>query len=359
MKMNLILHPGHGKCGSTSIQRFLYEHRAAFEKNGYAVPDRFFHFRFEKNCDFSVALPASGYLSKINKEGSYFSFRKRIETALENARKSGIHTFIVSAENLANLPNEPLHEIFSYYFNVKKVLYYIRRQDEYLLSAWQQWGHKSGKKFDTYCNHQLKTGHPVYTQSAKMLQSHYGKDVLQVAPFSRKAFHNGDLIHDFLFRTGLDSHIPQVTESWAENKSLNPLVCDYLTQLPSIYMSVHDNHPKHNLEKYKFSEPWLFNSGKNYLTETQRMTIIDNFELENRALHSVYFPHISYDSVFGVNTNGQNHAQEQLLRTLEKHQLEFMENWVNKWLRSKNIRSFIISKTKFIRTVKRQLSGSK
>jgi len=143
MKMNLILHPGHPKCGSSSIQKFLYDNRAALEAKGWAVPDRFFHFRFEKDCDFSFAESPVSYFSKVIRKGNYFRLQNRIEKAIEGAQQAGIHTFIVSAENLADELAEPLHEIFSTYFDVKKVLYYIRRQDDFLLSAWQQWGHKS------------------------------------------------------------------------------------------------------------------------------------------------------------------------------------------------------------------------
>jgi len=359
MKMNLILHPGHGKCGSTSIQKFLYDNRATFEAKGCAVPDRFFYFRFEKNCDFSVAQPAVCYLSDIHKQGNYSLLNKRIERSIENAEKSDIHTFILSAENLANITTGPLHEIFSKYFDVKKVLYYIRRQDDFLLSAWQQWGHKSGRKFAEYCNHHLKSGHPVYTDNAKMLESHYGRDTLEVAPFSRKAFHNGDLISDFLVKTGLDAFNHPKSTASVENRSLNPLVCDYLAQFPEIYITAHDNHPKTNLEKYKSSEPWLFDPRKDYLDDTQRRSILDHFEADNRNLHSVYFPYFSYDLMFGVSANNQSVGQEQLPKLLEKHQLDFLEHWVETWLRSKNTRAFFISKARLIQTIKRHLSRSK
>ena len=132
MKMDLILHPGHGKCGSSSVQKFLYDNRAVLQDGGVAVPDRFLHFRFEKNCDFSVQQPVVSYLADLADQGKYSLLEKRLEKAIENAERSNIHTFIISAENLSSRPTRFLHDIFSKYFNVKKVLYYIRRQDEYL-----------------------------------------------------------------------------------------------------------------------------------------------------------------------------------------------------------------------------------
>ncbi len=90
MKMDLILHPGHGKCGSSSVQKFLYDNRAVLQDAGVAVPDRFLHFRFEKNCDFSVQQPAVSYLSKLANQGKSSLLEKRLETAIENAEQSGI-----------------------------------------------------------------------------------------------------------------------------------------------------------------------------------------------------------------------------------------------------------------------------
>jgi len=359
MKMDLILHPGHGKCGSTSIQKFLYDNRAALEEKGYAVPDRFFHFRFERDCDFSVAQSAVNYLSEVNKQGNLYLLDQRIGNAIENAQKSDIHTFILSAENLANSGAGPLHEIFLKYFDVKKVVYYIRRHDDLLLSAWQQWGHKSGKRFAEYCSQQMKSGHPRYADNAKMLESHYGRDAIEVAPFSRKVFHNGDLISDFLVRTGLDAFIHPKPASSIENKSLNPLVCDYLAQFPDIYETGHDNRPKINLQRYALSEPWLFEPRKDFLAETRRRAILRHFEVESRKLHAEYFPDLSFALLFGAGAANQCYGQEQPAKSLENKQLDFLERWVHKWLRSKRSRAFLISNRKLIQTTRRYFFRSR
>jgi hypothetical protein len=359
MKMDLILHPGHGKCGSSSVQKFLFDNRAALQDAGVAVPDRFLHFRFEKNCDFSVQQPAVSYLSKLANQGKSSLLERRLEEAIEKAEQSDIHTFVISAENLSSRPTRSLHDIFSKYFNVKKVLYYIRRQDEYLLSAWQQWGHKSGKKFAEYCQVQLRIGHPTYTANARMLESHYGKGILEVAPFARNAFHNQDLISDFLVRTGLDNLSNLKSTSSIENVSLSPLVCDYLAQFPGIYTSAHDNYPKVSLEKFKSSEPWLFEPGKDYLSTSMRRSILNHFDVLNRDLHAAYFPDISFDLLFGLSASDPKDRQEHLPKSLEKQQLEFLDHWVKKWVGSKKIRSFLTSKASMIQNVRKHLARSK
>lgn len=357
--MKLILHPGHPKCGSSSIQKFLHDKRVAFEEEGYAVPDRFFHFRFEKDCDFSVAQSTVEYLKEIQNQGNFQALENRIRKSIRQAQNSNIHTFILSAEILSGVHYRPFHKIFSKYFDVIKVLYYIRRQDDFLLSAWQQWGHKKGIGFTEYCRQHLKKGRHVYSGTIQLLESCYGKEVLEVAPFSRQAFHNEDLISDFLFKSSLDTIGSAEPIPVLENARLNPLVCDYLAQFSEIYDSAHDNLPKISLEKHKLSESWLFDPRKDYLTEGQRRSILNHYEAENRKLHSMYFPTLSYNLLFGVQTTNSEVAHDKLPRFLEDRQLKFLMQWVKRWKKLKGVRAFFIPKLSFMLKEKRRLFRSK
>jgi len=337
--MNLILHPGHSKCGSTSIQKFLYDNRAILKEKGYAIPDRLFYFDFEKEADFSTEHTALKYLLNISKNQSYKTLKKRIEESLKRAQNTNVHTYIISAENLSTLPTNPLHKIFSQYFNMTNVVYYIRRQDDFTLSAWQQWGYKTGKNLEEYCAFQLRGGRPLYSQIITMLTTNYKKEIVVVVPFSRKVFLNGDLILDFLERTGLDFLAPTAINFRVENKSLNPIVCDYLSRYPDIYRTKHDNRHKTSLEKHKKTKPWLFDSRKNYLSVKQREVILAHFEPENRILHKTHFPNIDFDSIFGLE---KNESLEQT-KSLGKEQEEFLESWVTNWSKKEKLRAFIHS----------------
>ena len=158
-----------------------------------------------------------------------------------------------------------------------------------------------------------------------------------------------------------------ITESWpvapgtssVENKGLNPLVCDYLARFPDIYRTLHDNHPKTDLAKYRSFEPWLFDSRKDYLTKARRKSILKHFEAENHDLHAVYFPNVSYDLLFGAGALEHCEEQRQLPELLEKPQLDFLERWVKKWRRSKTTRAFLIPAKRLARSIRRYLFGSK
>ncbi len=357
--MDLILHPGHGKCGSTSIQKFLHKNRAILEVNGFAIPDDCFRFRFEDKCDFSVAQSCVRYISEIINKGDYDRFERRIETVIRRAEQARIHTIIISAENLCNLQSERLHRIFSQAFHVRKVLYYIRRQDDFLLSAWQQWGHKSGLSLIEYCRRQVKSNHPPYWLQAAMLSSNYGDNVLEVVPFARETFYRGDLISDFLNTLGLNALFDPASASIEENKSLNPLVCEVLAQCPSIYQGPHDNQPKKALQKYASAEPWLFDPRKDYLDKTERRLILNHFEAENRRLHARYFPKVSFDLLFSIDAVQEAEPLAQRTESLEKQQLEFLDDWIRSWLRSKKIRTVIRSNARMLQAAKRRLFSSR
>jgi len=350
--MNLILHPGHSKCGSTTIQQFLYDNRLYLEEKGFAIPDRNFFFGFEKESDFSVDHPSVNYLSNTSKNGTYTTLKRRIERALKKAETSNIHTFIISAENLSTPPTGPIHQIFSEYFKVKKVVYYIRRQDDFTLSAWQQWGYKTGRNLDEYCKFQITTGRPFYSLIASMLVDNYKQEAVDIVPFSRAVFYKGDLILDFLKRTDLEFLSSKVVNTRVENKSLSPLVCDYLSQYPDVFRTMHDNLPKTNLETYKEHQSWLFETRKDYLNTAQRDIILDYFEKQNRDLQQAYFPEVSYDIIFGRKDD----LTQEKTRVLTVEQEEFLTNWANNWISTKKVRSFLRFKTNLLTSFRKRFS---
>jgi hypothetical protein len=132
-----------------------------------------------------------------------------------------------------------------------------------------------------------------------------------------------------------------------------------LAQFSEIYDSPHDNLPKISLEKHKLSEPWLFDPRKDYLTEEQRRSILNHYEAENRKLHSVYFPTLPYDLLFGVKTTNEEVAQEKLPRFLDDRQLKFLMQWMKRWKKLKGVRTFFIPKISFILKEKKRLFRSK
>ena len=351
--MNLILHPGHSKCGSSSIQQFLFDNRKALESKGYAIPDMNFYFGYEKESDFTIERPVVGFLNKTERTKEYENLRTRLETAIERAKDSNIHTFIISAENLSSPNSGTLNKIISEYFKTAKVVYYIRRQDDFNLSAWQQWGFKMGKTLEEFGEGQLRDKRPKYGTIAGMLKMLYGRDAIEVVPFSREVFYQKGLIADFLQRTELGNLDDFVTIKRDSNKSLNPLVCNYLVKHAHLFSGPHDNRPELFLEKYIKKEPWLFETPKSYLQPSVRKEFLKTFEEENRALQKEYFPEISYETIFGENFKRDEALLEKHAIPFARFQKSFLDDWVARKLATITVNKFNVFKEKVKNNLKR------
>ena len=113
-----------------------------------------------------------------------------------------------------------------------QVIYYIRRQDDWLLSAWQQWGHKTGKLLDAWVDHCLLSHLPSFLWNANHFQEIYGASSLSVVPMHRTALLNGALVADFYQRLGIDAP-DQGAGGENQNLSINPYLCEVLAAIGS------------------------------------------------------------------------------------------------------------------------------
>ena len=137
--MKLILHPGHAKCATTTIQNFLQHNRKQFHKNNILIPD-----------DGLLTPENAGFKSKTNSPRPFFrnimetGNIKILEERLEEIKiQTHYHTIVISAENLTNQligAGGKIHAALAKHFKDIKVLYYFKPQDKFILSAWQQWG---------------------------------------------------------------------------------------------------------------------------------------------------------------------------------------------------------------------------
>jgi hypothetical protein len=131
MPKKLIVHIGANKTGSSAIQRFLSANNLALRAEGIIIPDNEFRI-VDKIQGFHVF----GFqkLLKSPLEG-----RKQLEDAIDavDVAYPRATAILLSAENLAANPAAPsLFENLVKRYDTK-VIIYIRRQDEYILSSWQ------------------------------------------------------------------------------------------------------------------------------------------------------------------------------------------------------------------------------
>src|SRR5262249_40429884 len=128
------------KTGSTSLQWYLRRNAETLAKNGVLVP----------GIDMSPASPVEGQqvqffekLVPIDAAGRRF-FLEKITKLVDHARENDSTDIVLSAENLSN--SKGFEQLFVNISQITpvKIIAYIRRQDDYIISAWKQWHFKEG-----------------------------------------------------------------------------------------------------------------------------------------------------------------------------------------------------------------------
>lgn len=234
-KPRLILHIGHPKTGTTSLQNYLLNNSSELLKVGYLFPVR--HAPSANH----VILPA-GFVKKelLWKNHSQFyrflpafyegDFRRFWAALLDDIKKHDPHTVILSAEQLfkdySALSHMPMGDFFRNYFSTVTVVAYIRSPVPDYFSRLAQ---------------RIRTGNPIPAPSCRPIReviSFYSSQFpgsVEVHPFDRKQLRGGDILHDFISRY-IPPALPAVlgTKNRALNSSLPWSLLSVLQQIRQI-----------------------------------------------------------------------------------------------------------------------------
>lgn len=298
--MELVLHPGHSKCGSTTIQDFIYKNRSKFENRGVIIPDCEFNFPFDESYKEHLTHTPRDYFAKIqNGDLPISDLRDKLER-LRNYQGSKLYRrIIISAENLINgISNSitgDIHDLLNQYFDNIRVVYYIRRQDEFLISSWQQWDHKTGITLDEYLSKQIERGIPNYRAIASNLAAIYTKSSLKISPIYENLLKDQSLLHDFCFKaaimeSGLNFDIPN------SNVGMSLAICELMSKMPEVYTDIHDQSIKNTIANLSSSSKKLINVKYDSLSSKIKLTMLSAYNENNTLLVENYMPEISVEN---------------------------------------------------------------
>lgn len=305
--VRLVLHPGHPKCGSSSIQEALRRNAAALEARGVFYPSRRPNRVFLQACASGDFGPVEDWLLGL----------------LAEARRAGSDTLVVSSENLGVRQlvtgGRRLHEIFGRHCRPVDVVYYLRRQDHWLVSMWQQWGHKTGQSLRRFVDDRLGYHEPGYLAATDLFAEVYGADRVAARPLHPEALVDGDLISDFAERAGIGP-LPLDDSDRYRNPSMSGFVCGVLGRVPEVYdqdrvARVAEGRSDHSVRRLlarHVSRDVLFNRDKRIMSPEERRRVLAHFEDDNRKLHARYFGDVPFESVFGVPDPDADEALEEL-----------------------------------------------
>jgi hypothetical protein len=206
--MDLYLHIGPDKTGTTTIQKFLEVNREALAEKGYLVPKspglqrHFKLYLYGFDNPKMVKEPAWR-----NRSETPEAFREAFGADLaREVKESNAKTALLSDEGLFRLgPKEVarVHKLLSGLFDQIYVILYLRRQDEHVLSRYQQII-KTGSTTMTLFEY-MRGRHPYYyySQVLKRWADRFEKPNVRPRLFDKAGFVGGDLLSDYLHAVGL------------------------------------------------------------------------------------------------------------------------------------------------------------
>lgn len=277
----LILHIGAAKTGSSAIQRFLALNIDWFKAQGIVIPDR--------RLALSSRLHSGEHVFTLEE-----LFRRK-ETDRLTATLDSLcgqvepgQRLLLSAENMSN---HGRHEFFREIAQKRhtEAILYIRRQDELLTSAWQQWHAKVEEDFSAWLIMALRQ-YGQWEQLIKSWENALGKGHVKIRVFEPGSFQGGDLLKDFLDCLGID---PETADADFHIGTVNPSYSDIITPLvagnPNVFKDANDSAFYHMVGQLTGN---AYSTGPKYslITQRQREKIVEYYRQINQRICQEYFP---------------------------------------------------------------------
>ncbi|WP_147453473.1 hypothetical protein [Eilatimonas milleporae] len=278
----LYIHAGYAKCGSSTIQEFLAANVARFQREGLGIVG---HKMTLDHSGRAVDFPV-GYFEKLLRKPEQDrrqSLAAGLETLHTEILDAGLDGAILSAENLGQLRTAILFEGLLDVFE-PRVIMYVRRQDDWILSAWKQWHFKEGSKLDRHIERHLQKNVPLFRRALKGWHDLIGRERMHVQYLKRECLTGGDLLTDFTTATGFD--IAEFERVEDANISLPDDVIAILSEAPAMYEGLHDNRV---LSFLKTTADILKPDGTDGLGAEARKRILAAYREENSWLHETFF----------------------------------------------------------------------
>ena len=276
---DLILHIGASKAGSSAIQDFLRRNKNIFRELGYIIPD--------KNLGLSEKVTGEHVFALQN------FFDDSDSAGLTSAISALIgeennHTVILSAENISNLDNYKYFRKTCKRFRVK-IIFYIRRQDEFFSSAWQQWYSKIYSDMYAWLISSMnKIGN--WKSTIEDWESLVGKQNIKVRIFDQSEFSKGNICFDFIECLGRKKDLDLFDYAAKPvNPSYNEMITDLVSGNKAIFKNIND-HDFYEMIKDLSGEEYIADTKVSLMSRGVRDSIMSYFSDQNNIVCKRYFP---------------------------------------------------------------------
>lgn len=288
--MKVVLHIGGSKCGSSAIQASLRQNTETLTSMGVAVPDQ----------NLSLASDVTGeqiwLFENAAAKGEESGLASQLRKTANLAQEKGFNTLIASAENICNHPSfaAPLADALTG-IDVKVVLY-VRRQDDFLISGWQQWHLKQFDSLASFLADRVGRVANWYEMICPWAEA-FGDDNIVVRPFVRDRLKDSDVVADFYHQTGVEAGNLKPLERVA-NPSFDEALGRIAHRVRDVFEDQHDNRFYEVMVRLLGPAALKSGSASSLLDFETRARILARYRDDNEALKARFLPELGNQPLF-------------------------------------------------------------
>jgi hypothetical protein len=212
-EVNLYLHIGTEKTGTSSIQNFFHANRERLKRDGVLYPLTPGKRNHTALAAAAQQLDKRGPLRKsldVRTDQDVLKLRATLKEGLrEELSAGGYRAVVMSGEHCSSRLLEDaevawLKELLAPFFDEMRIVVYLRRQDDYLLSVYST-AVKSGATFTLRLPPQRTMEQRYdYWELLSRWARGFGRERIICRKFERSAMRGGDVVEDFLAAVGLE-----------------------------------------------------------------------------------------------------------------------------------------------------------
>jgi hypothetical protein len=233
--LDIVLHIGTAKTGTSSIQYFMHRNRDRLAELGYLYPRSpgptrhtrlGLYIRPDESLDGLITWHREGSASP---EAFRDGFRRRL---LREIEQSGLTRVVFSDEALYGATTRALRRLGGFVDRIAgtvRVVVYLRRQDDHLVSRYQQ-EVKIGetKRLADRTRELIRAAGYDYDYRLRTWERLLEPDGLVVRRFERPSLVDGSLVQDFFEAAGIDARAEDMQQGETRNLSLDAETVEFL-----------------------------------------------------------------------------------------------------------------------------------